>query len=132
MLRSKINPELFYIGSTKNFNRRYYNHKSPNLICNNPYLFNHIKKFGKEDLEFIILEVCDIYNLMRREQYYISELNPPYNIFRFASFVDSNSNLAKRTAYNDMSEEGLVSRIFNLENQLLKFINNEIKIPLNI
>jgi group I intron endonuclease len=127
MLRSKTDPELFYIGSTKNLLQRYFAHKQLR-IDHNPHIFGHIKKYGKNDLEFIILELCDYIYLIEREQYYISEFKPSYNLHRFASQPDSSSILAKKIAFTEMGHS-----CFDKESQILNLIcNTEILIPLNI
>lgn len=77
-----INNNKFYIGSSKNLDKRWYIHK--NKLKNN----NHINcilqrswnKHGEKSFKFDILELCDNEKLFEREQFYLDELKPEYNI----------------------------------------------------
>jgi group I intron endonuclease len=83
---SVTKPERFYIGSASNLNRRKNEHfrrlragTHPNLI-----LSRHFKKHGESDLVFTTLEICPIHNLIQREQFFIDQLNPYFNICKVA------------------------------------------------
>jgi len=133
MLRSKTDLELFYIGSTENLNQRYCRHRHSGSSCKNrnPNLINHLKKYGKDDFDFIVLELCDIQFLSRREQYYISELNPSYNIFNFCGRANNENKLARKIAFRDIGES---SNNYYLKYRLFQYINKELPeiiIPLN-
>lgn len=76
----KIN-NSFYIGSSRNIQRRYWEHlwklknkKHPNIHLQ--YLYN---KYGEEKFELSILENCTINCLIEKEQYWINLLNPNIN-----------------------------------------------------
>jgi len=82
---NKINNKI-YIGSAKDLNKRIKNHLS-NLRNNkhcNEYLQLSFNKYKEENFEFIILENCSIDNLIEKEQFYIDNLNPEYNICKIA------------------------------------------------
>lgn len=75
-----------YIGSTKNFTSRKYQHKSK-LRKNkhsNIYLQRAFNKYGEENFEFIILDIVESSNLLIKEQYYLDNMNPDYNICKIA------------------------------------------------
>lgn len=84
----------FYIGSTNNYKRRWYQHKyklKNNKHCN-IYLQHAWNKYGKDNFEFIILEdgLTDDKNIQfEREQYFLDTLNPfhpnGYNISKMAN-----------------------------------------------
>lgn len=69
-----------YIGSTKNFYTRFKNHLEMLKAGrhHSSYLQNCYNKYGKESLQFHILEWCD--NLFEREQHWIDTLNPSLNM----------------------------------------------------
>jgi len=122
-LQSKLFPDRIYIGSSENLQLRKITHRHIRK-AQNPYLKKHIKKYGSEDLEFIVIELCDHYYLMEREQYYISELNPYFNIHKFASLSNSFCNLAKDIAYKDINtDEEMSSPLFDRERQIIEFTN---------
>ena len=79
---NKINNK-FYIGSTVNHKKRISEHKRA-LNKNrhhNSILQNAWNKYGKDSFEFIIIEhVEQREQLLKREQYYLDNLKPEYNI----------------------------------------------------
>ena len=79
-----------YIGSSHNCEKRYVQHLS-DLNKNkhgNPHLQKSWNKYEKNDFMFIIIERCQISELIYKEQSYIDELTPEFNIRKLA-----NSNL---------------------------------------
>jgi len=86
-IQSKIKPERIYVGSAVNVKHRWVSHLS-DLRLNkhgNSRLQNHFNKYGASDLVFILLESCTRENLLIREQVYIDELYPWFNICKFAT-----------------------------------------------
>lgn len=76
----------FYVGSAVNLKGRWNTHKS-SLINNkhyNKFLQRSFNKHGYSAFSFIILEYCSFDKLIEREQYYIDNLNPIYNISKNA------------------------------------------------
>lgn len=72
----------YYIGSSINIKRRWYRHLSL-LRKNNHHsiiLQNAYNKYGEESFEFIILEKCNKKELLEKEQYYLDNDLPKYNI----------------------------------------------------
>ena len=69
----------FYIGSSKNIKRRWYQHRSPSVHKQlpNSKLYKDMAEFGLDNFKFEIIEKTD--NLREREQYYIEQLKPSYN-----------------------------------------------------
>lgn len=72
----------FYIGSAVNLTKRkaqhfnmLYNGTHPNIILQRAY-----DKYGHNSFEFIIVEDCNIEDLITREQSFIDTLYPSYNI----------------------------------------------------
>lgn len=75
-----------YIGSSVKFRKRMENHRN-NLIKNkhhNIILQRVYNKYGVNLFEVSILELCEIDKLIEREQYYIDNFNPKYNICKIA------------------------------------------------
>jgi group I intron endonuclease len=85
----------FYIGSSTNLYKRYYTHvnhmKKGKMSC---ILLNRAaKKYGEENFSFEILVKCPPEYVLKLEQWFISNLNPKYNVAKIAG-----SNLGiKRT-----------------------------------
>lgn len=71
-----------YIGSSRIVQRRWHDHRRNlrNGIHTNPRLQNAWNKYGESNFEFSIIESCPVEHLLFREQFYISELSPAYNI----------------------------------------------------
>jgi len=85
-IQSKIKPERCYIGSAVNIDYRWKVHlydfkKNKHHSIK---LQRHYNKYGKQDLIFIIVELCFPEFLTAREQYYIDTLNPFFNICKIA------------------------------------------------
>lgn len=80
-LKNKFNNKL-YIGSSKNIRTRIYNHKNKLKYNkhNNPYLQNVVNKYGLDCFNIGILEKCDEKNLLIKEQYYLDNMKPEYNL----------------------------------------------------
>jgi group I intron endonuclease len=72
----------FYIGSSKNVQKRWRNHRSPSTWNHQPNsrLYSDMKQYGRDKFIFeIVEEVADIAELKSREQYYIELYQPVYN-----------------------------------------------------
>lgn len=79
----------FYIGSAVNFRRRFYVHRSRlnRNVHDNPKLQAAWNFYGEKDFSFIVLEKCDINELIIKEQGWFDWLNPfdnGYNILKIA------------------------------------------------
>lgn len=71
-----------YIGSSSNISKRFTNHKW-SLSKNkhpNKHLQNAFNKYGKDIFIFKLIEECALNILIIREQWYIDNLKPEYNI----------------------------------------------------
>jgi len=80
-IQSKIKPERVYIGSAIYLRNRKAMHFT-DLEKHRHHaskLQNHYNKYGKDDLEFIVIEPCLPEFLIIREQYYIDTLKPFFN-----------------------------------------------------
>ena len=85
-IQSISKPVRFYIGSAVNVKQRWKVHLS-DLKLNrhsNKKIQNHYNKYGKDDLIFIIVELCFPEFLTAREQHYINKLKPYFNICKTA------------------------------------------------
>ena len=98
----------FYIGSTKDTDKRWYDHKRE-LTLNthtNPKLQHSWNKHGEDKFSFVILEEIepDQQKLFEREQYYLDTLksydrNVGYNICPIASGGDNITHNPNRDAF---------------------------------
>lgn len=82
----KQNPTHFYIGSSKDINQRFKEHKNQlnKGTHDNPILNRAFKKYGVDNLISEFIEECDIDSLRQVEQKYIDNLKPYYNISKRA------------------------------------------------
>ena len=71
-----------YIGSSKNIYSRWAKHKATlrGGYHSNSYLQNAWNKYGEENFRFIILYKCNEETLLEKEQLYIDNYKPEYNI----------------------------------------------------
>ena len=82
-ISSILHPDRIYVGSAVNPVRRRRDHFRRLRVKSHPNnkLQNHVSKYGVEDLLFETLEeVTDIQILVEREQYYIDNLKPYFNL----------------------------------------------------
>lgn len=88
-IESLCKPERVYIGSAMNIKLRRNGHLSKlrSGKHGNNKLQGHFNKYGEADLVFNIIESCAIDNLLDREQFFINELTPSFNICKTAGSV---------------------------------------------
>lgn len=86
----------YYVGSTKNFNERINRHfKSLRRgKHHNINLQRSFDKYGEESFEFVVLETCEVTNLLTLEQLFLNKLKPflsenGYNINQQTSGSDN-------------------------------------------
>lgn len=83
-IQSKLKPESFYVGSSCDILHRFGEHKRSYKYSRNGCrkLYNHILKYGIDDMDFTILEECENNRekLLEMEQFYMDSLNPTLNI----------------------------------------------------
>jgi len=77
---NKINYNM-YIGSAINIKARWRVHRS--RLRKGEHHSKHLQgawnKYGEDNFNFIVLAECDENNILKYEQYYLSEINPTYN-----------------------------------------------------
>lgn len=78
-----------YIGSSFNIRKRITNHKwlLKKGTHANPHLQNSYNKNGLDSFSFEVLELCEKDQLIVREQYYLDQFKPEYNILKKAYSV---------------------------------------------
>lgn len=84
---NKVNGK-FYIGSATNLNNRindyfqdYYLKAKKDLV-----IVRALSSYGYENFALLILDITDINNVLIREQFYLDELQPEYNILSKAGY----------------------------------------------
>lgn len=75
-----------YIGSAVNYKSRFRTHLSllKKEKHHSIYLQRSWNKYGENNFSFELIENCKIENLIEREQFYMDELNPEYNVCKIA------------------------------------------------
>jgi hypothetical protein len=94
-ITNKLNGN-FYIGSSVNLSRRFTNYFSLSYISkikSHLTISRALIKYGYSNYELEILEYCEVSNLLIREQYYIDNLKPIYNIAKIAGSTLGIKNL---------------------------------------
>lgn len=71
-----------YIGSSKNIRMRLWEHRAKLRHNNhhNQHLQNSWNKYGEDNFDYCILELCSCEQQYAREQFYINSCHPEYNI----------------------------------------------------
>lgn len=80
-IQSIINPDRIYIGSAKDIDKRWREHKR-DLLMNrhkSQKLQRHYNKYGELDFIYTILICCEIDELISKEQFFIDSLKPYFN-----------------------------------------------------
>lgn len=97
----KTNNKL-YIGSSKTLDIRFNHHI--NGSKSNILLQRAINKYNLQDFYFIVFEYCEIEELLSREQFYLNELKPEFNVLQVAGsllgFTHSKESIAKMSGEN--------------------------------
>lgn len=78
-ITNKINGK-FYIGQSIHIEHRIMDHKAPRSSKRNYPICRAIKKYGRENFSYEIIEVCQLEQLNEKEINYIKTLCPHYNI----------------------------------------------------
>lgn len=67
--------DRLYVGSAVNISARWNRHKNSlrKNMHENPHLQNAWNKYGEEAFEFVVLEECDVEQLLEREQHYLDQ-----------------------------------------------------------
>lgn len=109
-----------YVGSSSMLNdrfRRYFNHsylssskRGASLIC------KALLKYGYGGFRLEILEYCPSSIVLDREQFYIDQLNPEYNILKIAG-----SNLGYKHSEDSLKLMSDASKTRNESEEVLKF-----------
>jgi group I intron endonuclease len=86
MLTNKITKKI-YIGKSSNLKSRFYEYYSPHLeqLASSSLICKALSNFGLNNFSLSILEYCEKDVLSTKEQYFISALNPQYNIRKLVS-----------------------------------------------
>jgi group I intron endonuclease len=103
-----------YIGSAISLNRRWNLHRCT-LSANkhhSRHLQNAWNKYGADMFKFVVLEVCDSDVIISREQYYIDDLKPEYNmltiagsLFGFHHSEETKDNMSKKVFSKETREK---------------------------
>jgi len=109
--------EKYYIGSSKNINRRWDKHrwrlrsnKHENIILQRAW-----NKYGEENFIFEIVEECETYMLLELEQKYLN-LDPQYNIGVTASGGDNLTNHPNKWEIIENIKSSMKHKIENMSN----------------
>ena len=119
----------FYIGSSKNIERRWKAHKEPSRWSNNPniLLYRDFQKYGIDKFEFQILANVEPDQLKETEQQFIEKLQPTYNNHRAKGLNVERINRSSKNYYSKLcSYKG---ETLTLKALALRFGRSRIKHP---
>lgn len=127
-IRNKINGNR-YIGLSSDINRRFTEHKTPKNIRNkNTVLSRAFRKYGIENFEFEIVEELDNDNdLPIREIFWISKLNPEYNMNDGG--LGNRSLFVSKHIRERLSEKGKTQWKLKSPEEKKRIIENNLKGP---
>ena len=100
-ITNKLTSEI-YVGYSINYTKRWYFHKRNARAGINTYLYRAMRKYGIENFTIEVLEQCEEELNEVREQYWIKELNPRYNM--------TSGGDGGRTADSPNYKEGMKAR----------------------
>ena len=110
-------PSRLYVGSSVNILTRVKKHlrQLAEGKHHSAKLQNHVNKYGRQDLMFILIEECSIPELLQREQFYINLYQPYFNInptagSRLGARHSILSKLAIGKASKSSPRESIISR----------------------
>lgn len=128
----------FYIGScNRSFKERFKEHctyylqsKEGRCKIHHPILWSAYDKYGIENFKVEILEILDgelHFNILQKEEYYINELNPKYNICKFPTQGGS-PNKGKKLSKEWKNNIGLKSSEYSHSEETLKIVSENNKL----
>ena len=106
-----------YGGFSNRFRRHLYD-LFYNKHCN-ARLQNYCNKHGLDGLKFEIIEVCEPYKCIEREQYYFNTLLPYFNIAKTAG-----NTLGVKPTYNQLCKRGIPVLQYDLNGNFIKEYSN--------
>lgn len=109
-----------YIGQSIDIQRRFWEHRCISHESN-AHLKNALRKYGKENFKYEVLEECSEEQLDEKERYYISTLNPEYNVTnggqdslrRYPEEIRQKISAKSKEQWAKMSNEEKAERIKN-------------------
>ena len=135
-ITNKLNGDC-YIGSSKDIGKRWKNHIYLHESKGKHYeysLYRAMRKYGIENFEFEVLELCEDSEKIMLEQKYYKKLNPRYNSIEPNTNPMENPNVLKnhktvcKEVWKNKSEQSKQKALDNLKkgwgNE--SFINNQI------
>lgn len=135
MILNKINDKK-YIGSSNNVQSRITQH---NWLLrtnkhSNTYLQNSFNLFGEENFDFKLIEICNLNDLVIRENYYIHKYNTMYDKHGFNLCLVSSDrrNIVGNKTKINLSKINLHKNSNFYEFECINILNNEKKIFLSL
>lgn len=81
---NKINNKI-YVGSSINLSKRFVKYFNQDALSKTRMLINlALLKYGRNNFRLDIIEYCSLKNVIEREQFYLDNLKPDYNILKQA------------------------------------------------
>ncbi len=115
-IKNKLTDDL-YIGSSDDIKRRWVQHRRELKAGRhyNKILQSAWDKYGEENMLFEIIEACDKSELLKREQEYIDDCQPRYNIMDIAYCPPSRKGTSPSKETREKISRALRGRKFSEE-----------------
>ena len=117
----------FYIGSSKDINRRWAEHKCPSRWkqCKNNPMYLDMQKYGIENFVFEVIEEAEENFLKEKEQKFIEMLKPTYNSNRANGFDFERQKKYKKEYEKTDKRKNYLKEYNNKYQNQLCFYNGE-------
>lgn len=115
----------YYIGQSTDIHRRWINHKSAyNNEDNNCYLYKAMRKYGFENFNFSVIEICSKELLNEREMYWINFYNSNDSNFGYNLTPGGDNNGIKTRKLNDNEVREIINLLpFKTQTEIGKLYN---------
>lgn len=100
-IQNKINNKV-YIGQSINIETRWRHHKSYPLSSSHYPIYRAFNKYGLENFDFSIIELCSVNELNEKEIYYIKKYNSYYKGYNQTTGGSGNSNFSLKLSNEDV------------------------------
>jgi group I intron endonuclease len=129
MFTNKITKKI-YIGQSKDLSNRLKTYFNPSYLKSKPSLriCKTLLEYGYPNFSVTILEYCDKFELLTREQFYLEKFNPQYNILKIAG----SSLKSKHSKYTKTSISKSLKGISLKAKSTLRLQTEETRKPMSL
>lgn len=123
-IRNLVTNQIYLGSASRTFYYRWHLHRfhlrKKDHHCK--HLQNSFNKYGEENFEFEIIEVCGTEVILEREQYYLDTRKPEYNTVKFAGHTLGYKATPEEVRRNQLSNAHLAKKIVQIDIESLEII----------